>query len=263
MKKITMSLVVLALASSCFFAKTLEDYVGQERADFLRKNGMINVIQPSEKNELNIIPECKYKPNIEKSLLEKTDRGVPFVAEFLYLIPKSELLKGVTKTSVNTDDISVVFRSISKMEGMLYHFNETKNGEVLYKKSYMIAGLNSEERIPDQTEGSADGKVLYCYQRDNTYGHTKYILNYHQSDDMLYVNFENTIPMTYLGVKAVPAGNLRLNVLSIDCGNDLLLYLTTDCDAKSVPLFNVRKQIQDSMTERMEAIYRWFMVQFK
>lgn len=245
------------------FSASVEDFIGSERAAELKKNGSISLIHPKEENKFSMIPDCEYSDLIKRGILSKSEKGVPFTAEFLYLIPKSKLLEGSEKTSISNEDISVVFRSISKMEGMRYNFDKKKDGEILYKSAFTIASLNSDERIPDQTEGSADGKVLYCYQKDHTYGDTKYILHYYQNKDKLYATFENTIPMTYLGVKAVPAGQLRLNVLSIDCGDDLLLYLSTDVDSNSVPLFNVRKQIQESMIARMDAIYRWFMVQFK
>ena len=42
---------------------------------------------------------------------------------------------------------------------------------------------------------------------------------------------------------------------------DLLLYLSTDVKAKNLP--GIRGQIEDSMTVRMDAVYKWFMKQFK
>ena len=264
MKKISVSILLLGLICSfSSFASSIEDFISVEQAEELKKNGTISLIHPKDENLMSMVPNCEYADKIKNGLIKKEPKGIPFTAEFLYLIPKAELLKGSSKKSITNNDISIVFRSISKMEGMRYHFSKKKNGDLLYKSSYTISGLNSDEKIPDQIEGSADGKVLYCYQHDHTYGDTKYILHYYQNENMLYATFDNTIPMSYLGVKAVMDGKLRLNVLSIDCGDDLLLYLSTDVDSKSVPLFDVRKQIQESMTERMDAIYRWFMVQFK
>ncbi len=263
-KKAGLALIFASFFSVCFAQSgKIEDYLSAERIAELKKNGSISLIHPKGDNSITMVPKCQYESQIKGSLIKKDEKGVPFTAEFLYLIPKSELLKGSSRTSITNDDISVVFRSINKMEGMKYHFAEKKNGDILYKKAYTIAGRNSDEKIADQTSGSADGKVLYCYQHDHTYGDTKYILHYYQNESMLYATFLNTIPMSYMGVKAVMDECLQLNVLSIDCGDSLLLYLSTDVDAKNVPLFNVRKQIEESMVDRMDAIYRWFMVQFK
>ena len=52
-----------------------------------------------------------------------------------------------------------------------------------------------------------------------------------------------------------------MNIVSIDLGDDLLLYLVADVSSKN--LMGVRAQIQDSMTVRMNAIYRWFLKQYK
>ena len=263
-KKAALALVFASIFSFSFAQSgKIEDYISAEKVEQLKKNGSISLIHPKGDNSITMVPKCQYDSQIKGTLITKDEKGVPFTAEFLYLIPKSELLKGSSRSAITNDDISIVFRSISKMEGMRYHFAEKKNGDVLYKKAYTIASKNSDEKIPDQISGSADGKVLYCYQQDHTYGDTKYILHYYQNENMLYANFLNTIPMSYMGVKAVMDEKLQLNVLSIDCGDSLLLYLSTDVDAKTVPLFNVRKQIEDSMVDRMDAIYRWFMVQFE
>ena len=49
--------------------------------------------------------------------------------------------------------------------------------------------------------------------------------------------------------------------MCIDLGDNRRLYLSTDIDAKNI--LGVRAQIQDSMTVRMDAIYRWFLKRFK
>lgn len=244
-------------------ATELEKYVGAENAKKLVGEGKILLVHPMGENKLTLLPECQYSPAIKTNLVEKLEGQVPFTAEFLYLIPKSKLLEGSTKSEITNDDLSVVLRSISKMEGMRYHFAEKKNGDVLYKASYMIDGKNSKNKIADVISGSADGLVLYCYQKDNTYGDIFYELKYHQAENILHVAFENTNPMSMMGIKAVAEGNLHINVLSIDCGDDLLLYISTDVSAKKIPLFNMRKKMEESMCERMDSIYRWFLVQFK
>lgn len=262
MKKLLFTLGLSFCFAGLLSAASLENFLDKTSADKLKAKGSITHIHASGDNSLSLVPECEYTEVLKKNLVEKTEGQIPFTAEFLYLIPKSQLLVNSTKNDVTIDDVSVVLRSISKMEGMRYHFNEKKNGDVLYKSAYTIESLNSDKRIPDQTEGSADGKVLYCYQKDHTYGDIKYILRYHQSGDVVYANFTTTNDLGYLGVKAVEQGNLKLNVLSIDCGDAILFYISTDVDAKKIPLFNVRNKIEESMTERMDAIYRWFLLQF-
>ncbi|MCR5189020.1 MAG: hypothetical protein K6C97_08790 [Treponema sp.] len=252
----------LFIFSGFAFAAPLESFLDQGNIDLLKKKGMISVVHPISENKLSLVPDSEYSSVIKSDIVKKNDKGIPFTAEFLYLIPKSKLLEKSSKTDITVDDLSIVLRSISKMQGMRYHFKEKKDGDVLYKISYTVDSLNSEKQIPDQTQGSADGKVLYCYQKDHTYGEIKYELNYHQNQDMVYVSFENTSPMAYVGFKAVEENKLHLNVMAIDCDDSVLLYLSTDVDAKKVPFINMRNKMEDSMTERMDALYRWFLVQF-
>ena len=70
------------------------------------------------------------------------------------------------------------------------------------------------------------------------------------------------VHMNRLGVKAVDPNNLKISIMAIDLGDSLLLYLTTDVAANSIPLVNVRKEVQSSMITRMDAVYRWFLTQF-
>ncbi len=260
MKKLIFAACAFLLGLSAFCQTSVKDIVSKEYADELLKNGTVSIVHDKKDNVITMVPECEYAEKIKSNLISATVKGVPFLAEFLYLIPKSELLPENSDKTITTDEISVLFRSVSKMEGMKYVHNRGKV-DVLYKKAYMISGLNSDTPVADPIEGSADGLVAYCYQHDHTFGDTKYKLNYRQSGNTLYATFLNTVPMSKLGFKAVMPENLRMSVLSIDLGDSLLLYLAADVSARSAP--GVRDQIEDSMTVRMDAIYKWFMLQFK
>lgn len=259
-------LFAAAAVSAAVFAEplTVEAVVGPEYAAELKKSGTVSVIHDEDDTGLSLVPNCAYSDMVKNGRVEKKEKGVPFTAEFLYLIPKEDLLKNSAsgRSELTIDDISVVFRSISRMTGMKYFSGTRKKEDVLYKTAYMTAGPESEDPIPDQNTGNADGQVSYCYQHDHTYGDCRYRLEYYQSGNVLYATFLNVIPMSYMGIKAVPDGNLKISVIAIDCGENLVLYLSTDTNAKDIKLVNVRKQIQESMLSRMDAVYRWFLVQF-
>lgn len=261
-------IIIVGLLVSCLaaFAQQgkLEDYVGGNYLAELKSKGKVEIIHGEKDTSLNLVPNMAYKSKIESDKVAKGNKNVPFVAEFLYLVPKSELKeKGTRKLdNVTIDDVSVVFRSISKMQGMKYDFNKAGKGKVLYEKVYMISDINSDTAIPDQNTGNADGQVSYCYQDDDVYGDLKFKLNYHQSGNTLYSTFLLGVPMHRLGVKAVDPNNLKISIVAIDVGDSLLLYLTTDVAANSIPLVNVRKEVQESMISRMDAVYRWFLTQF-
>ena len=90
----------------------------------------------------------------------------------------------------------------------------------------------------------------------------KFQLNYYVNGNTLYSTFLLGAPMSCMGIKAVDAGNMKISIVAVDLGDDVLIYLNTDVSAKNIALVNVRKQIKDSMTARMEAVYRWFLMQF-
>ena len=195
-------------------------------------------------------------------MISKDPKNYPYTYEGLYLLSKKELLaKGSSgKSSITIDDVSKVVRSISKMQGMTY-FSSTKNKEcVLYEKTYMIAGPNDKTKIADQNTGNADGQVSYCLQDDNSFGVNTYKLSYFQKDDTLLCNFSILDKMGIGPFKAIYPGKMIINILVINCGDDLLLYLNTDLDSVKFP--GIKGQITDSMSSRMDAVYKWFTTQF-
>lgn len=255
------------LAVTCFFSFAafifaqnvkVEDLVNPNYVEELKKNGKITLIHPKKENVIELVPECFYAEQVKTDLICNSKSGVPFLAEFLYLIPKSDLTDDVSK--VNVESMCTIFRSISKMEGMTYIHNGGKE-DVLYEKAYAVASADSMEKVPDPLDGPTDGLVAYGYQKDHTFGNTKYKLNYYQKDNVIFATFLNVIPMSKLGIKAVMPEHLRTSILSIDLGDSLLLYISADVSSKNI--IGIRGQIEDSMTVRMDAIYRWFMKQFK
>lgn len=259
MKKSLFTILMLGAVFAVFAENSkLEDYVAPEYVEKLQTKGSISVVHPKDKNVIKMVPSCAYSEKIKSELICSSKSGVPFLSEYLYLIPKSKLADDISK--VNIDSMCVVFRSISKMEGMKYIHNGGKE-DVLYKRAYAVASEDSMEKIPDPLEGPTDGLEAYGYQKDHTFGDTKYKLNYYQKDNVIFATFLNVIPMSKMGVKAVMPKNLRTNIVCIDLGDSILLYLAADVSAKNI--LGIRAQIEDSMTVRMDAIYRWFMVQFK
>lgn len=263
-KKIIIFSLVLFSFSSILTAQVanIENLLSSEYINELKNNGRIQVIHEKEDKNLTLIPKNVYEEKIRSESIYKDPKMVPFVAEFLYLIPKSELLKNSSKEDITVDDVAVVMRSISKMKGLKYIHGFKNKEDLLYSDAYMIANPDSDEPIPDQNTGNADGQVSYCYQHDHTYGDTKYVLNYHQKDSAILGTFVNTLPLQALGVKVIMPNNMKICIEAIDCGENLLLYLSTDCNAKNIALINVRNQIEDSMLSRMNAIYNWFLNQF-
>lgn len=182
-----------------------------------------------------------------------------FIVENLYLMPKSKLGSGdSSKTTI--DYASKVIRSVSKMEGMKYYSKTNKKWETLYKDAYCIKGPKDRTRVPDDTEGSADGKIMYCMQNDNSFGKTNYRLEYHQNKTEVSAGFVNTTPLYVGPIKGIDADNLRISLVIIDCDQDIMVYMLVQ--AKFPALAILEKTMNDSFGSRLDAIYKWFIEQF-
>ena len=265
-KKIALIVFSVIFAVSAFAqTKNVKDLVPAKYYDELIRDGY--VLRNSDgSNGFLLLPNAGYSGKLKANAVTKEKGNFPFVYEGLYLVPKKEILEKSksSKTNITIDDVAKVCRSVSKMEGMEYFSHRRNRREVLYDKAYMIAESDLNERkpkpIPDQNTGNANGQVSYCLQDDSSFGVNKYKLTYFQSGDELFTQF---ILMDKMGVgpfNALYPGKMKINLLIVDCGDDLLLYLCTDVDAKKFP--GIEGMIQDSMTARMEAVYNWFLTQF-
>lgn len=211
---------------------------------------------------LSLVPESEYKELICSTLIKKTNKNFPYTNESIYLLHKKDLLatSNSDKTDITIDDVSKVVRSISKMQGMKYYSTTRKKEYVLYEKTYMIAGANDKTRVEDQNKGNADGQISYCLQDDSSFGINTYKLTYRQNEDSLWCNFTILDKMGIGPFKAIYPGKMVINILLIDCDEDILMYLNTDVDSVKYP--GIKGQIVESMTSRMNAVYKWFITQF-
>ena len=262
LRKIIFCGVFVVCALNIYAQAKLENYVSAATAQELRQNGSIKKIHDDGDDILKIVPKSDYTAKINSYRVAKGEKNFPFVYESLYYMKKDFLLKSSNsfKKDITIDDISRIFRSVSKMTGMTYYSTTRKKDLVLYKKAFTIAGPDSKEPVADKTDGSADGKVLYCLQDDASFGECRYKLNYHQQDNMLLAVFTSIDNLGIGPITGIEAGNMRIICFVINCDDGLLLYLATDANCKKVP--GIKKQVTDSMSTRIDAVYKWFLKQF-
>lgn len=239
----------------------VKSIVNSKYYDELMSKGVVTIYKDDGSNNLDLIPVSNYSDSIKQSLVKKDSKNYPFTYESIYYKTKAELLKTSNSSAkdISIDDISKVCRSVSKMEGMTYYSSTRKKEVVLYEKAYMLDGPEGN-KIPDQTSGDGNGQISYCMQDDNSFGECFYKLSYLKDGNQMLAVFENTSIIGLGPFKAIYPGMLKINILVIDCGEDILLYLCCDLDSVKYP--GIKAQITDSMTSRMEAVYRWFIKQF-
>lgn len=240
----------------------VKELVDSKYYDELMDKGVVIQTRDDGSKGFLLMPKSSYSETINQSAVEKANKNYPFTYESIYCLSKKDLLKksNSNATTIGIDDVARIVRSVSKMEGMTYYSTTKKKECVLYEKCYMVDGENSNHKIDDVNTGNADGQISYCMQDDNSFGVNHYKLFYFQNEDQLLCQFKITDVMGLGPFKAIYPGKMVINILLEDCGDDLLLYLTTDIDSVKFP--GIKGQITDSMTSRMDAIYKWFITQF-
>lgn len=242
--------------------KDVKSLVSAETFDELQKNGFVKKIHAGQDSDYKLLPLCEYKEICLQNKIAKSEENFPFIYESLFLIPKAEILEksNSAKQTFNIEDVSTVFRSFSKMQGMKYFSTTRKKEKILYENAYTIANETSSEKISDKNTGNADGQVLFCYQEDASFGVCRYKVEYKQNQDTLFALFSNIDTLGIGPFKAIFPGKMKINTIVIDCGDSILLYLGTDADSKKLP--GIKGQLEDSFSSRMDAIYKWFLTQF-
>lgn len=263
MKKI-LSFILAFAFSFDLFAKSIEKIVPNEYLAELMQENYVNVIHDEDDFKLSLVTESNYKEKLINNRIEKKDNS--YTAEFLYLVSKNDLLKSGKKNlqEITMADVSEIFTALSNMSGMRYRFSESNpNGTILYKKVRTVGSLALEKEIPDLVLRDCDGLNTYCYQHDRLLGDIYYLLEYEMKDDELYLSILNKNDLGLFGFNACKKDNLRINIHVTDCGEYILFYISADANYENVlKIFNIRKIIKKLMNERLDAIYRWFFVQF-
>lgn len=246
------------------FAETysIEKILKKEIFEELLQKGELKHTLEKDETELILMPETDFMK--EKIVFQggKDGEDPSYASEALYLIKKSNLAE---KNNVNLEDISIdkvskILRSISKMKGMQYWSNSRQKWDTLYSESYMIAGPDSDEKIPDMTEGSADNLKLYCFQNEHAFGKSKYALTYKQAENEVFVRFQNIDSLKYKFIRAVKKGNMNINLAVMDCGDYFIVYMAIQ--AKILRFSVLEQRMEKSLSSRLDAINKWFKEQF-
>lgn len=240
----------------------VEDYVNSKYVNELKEKGLVIAVHNGKDEDFSLIPNCSFTDDCNSKKVSKDSKGFAYTLEYLYLLPKSELLKASnsTKTNINTDDISVVMRSTTKMVSALYYSNTRKKTMPLYKKTYMVDDPVSRNKIEDLNVGSAEGQTYYLLQDDASFGETIYKLQIQQNSKEIFGYFSNMDPMGMAFVKAIKPENLGISIIAIDCEDNIILYMCMDANCKKYP--NIEDIMTESLKARMEALKNWLVTMF-
>jgi len=241
---------------------SVEDVVNPKYLNELKEKGVVTAVHNGVDENFALVPDCNYTKTCTSKKIPKDAKGFAYTLEYLYLLPKSELiaLSNSSKTDINVDDVSVVMRSTSKMISAEYYSNTRKKTMPLYKRAYMVDNAESRKRIEDQITGSTTGKKYYMLQDDASFGETVYEETIDVTDTEAFGFYTNLDPMGMAFVKAIKPYNLGISILAVDCGENIVLYMCMDANCKKYP--NIENIMTESLKARMEALKNWLVTMF-
>lgn len=254
-KLITAGILAVSISNLWASEKWLESLPEASQKQ-LQANGRTSKIHSENDDSFVLIPDCNFKSECQANRVEKT--GMPFVAEQLYIVSKKDLSDNWSTFDIKT--VSRIFTSLSKMKGMTYYSNTRKKEVVLYKYASFIDNPGKQNQVSDFCTENSEGLETYLKVNDASFGDNIYKINYHQSDNEIYITLKNVKSMGYGPFKAIMPDNLLMSYLVVDCGESYLVYLGTDINMQKIS--GVREKISTSLFARLSAVYDWFIKQF-
>lgn len=260
MKRVFSALLCLSLAgfvAAADISARLREFLPARAVSELVEKGKT---QKSSYREKGVVPTLAPSvPLSREALAYWSGKDPSFFVESLFLYRK----KAGTETAPGGDvpRVSSILRSLSSLEGIEYYSTSRKRMRTLYEKSYTIDGPSTRKRIPDKTEGSADGISVYALQEDLTFGEYVYRYSYLQNQDSVAFLSENLETLSYKVIKVIDPDRLRVSLIVLDMGDCLLVYGLTRADIPAIPAID--GHLNASFTTRAEAVYRWFIGEYE
>lgn len=252
MKKLLLLFTTTLLASGLNAQIVSSDLLEQ-----VKEKGMLqNVFLNDDKVELSLLPKTELS---SLAVTHWNNEEAPrLTTEKLFYLDKKNLVsENEPLSSITIDKVSKVIRSISTMKGTEYYSNRHKKWETLYHEAYLVASPEDKTQIPDDTEGSADGKTLYCMQDDNSFGKCYYKLDYNQRENEVSVCFDNFESLKFAFITAAKPHNVKINLVVVDEGDHFLVYLIVQAYYPRVSF--LEEKMIDSFNARVDSIYKWFV----
>ncbi|MCR4823028.1 MAG: hypothetical protein K5873_09185 [Treponema sp.] len=229
--------------------------ISSETLEKLKESGELqNIFLNDDPVKITLLPQTE----LSQSVLNHWDNEEKprLTNEKLFYLSKENLGE-----NANIEKVSKVIRSISTMKGTEYYSNRHKKWETLYHEAYLVNNPEDKEQIPDDTEGSADGKRLYCMQDDNSFGKCYYQLDYLQRENEISVCFDNFEPLKFAFITAAKKHNIKINLLAVDEGDYFLVYMIVQAYYPRISM--LEDKMIDSFNARVDSIYKWFFGQME
>jgi hypothetical protein len=254
MKKLFLFLSVSILAAG-LYAQSISPTLLEN----VKSKGEIqNVFLNDTPVELSLLPQTELS-SLAINHWDNSEKPRLTTEKLFYLEKKFLGSEKEPLSSISIAKVSKIIRSISTMKGTEYYSNRHKKWETLYHDAYLVKSPSEKTKIPDDTEGSAEGKTLYCMQDDNSFGECYYKLEYHERANEVSVCFDNFESLKFGPITAAKAHNVKINLVVVDEGEYFLVYLMVQAYYPRIAL--LENKMIDSFNARVDSIYKWFVAE--
>jgi hypothetical protein len=149
--------------------------------------------------------------------------------------------------------------STSSLQGIEYYSASRKKMRTFYSESWRIDGPETKQRLPDATVAPGPlpaAETFFAYQRDLTFGPNLYRCSYRSYPEAVSLESINLTSLTYLGIPVMAPDGLRIRLLIVQGEEGILFYVVNSADVPSLPI--IRAKVEESITNRTEALFKWF-----
>ncbi|MDR2021154.1 MAG: hypothetical protein LBQ14_10380 [Treponema sp.] len=244
---------LLIFAGASVFAASLEDLVGSERADQLRRRETLAEIQ-RENISPRLIPGDSSLWNMVDGMIQSLSPS--FFVETLYLYRKPPGSAPAWSDAERTALYNEVL-ALSSLAGLQYYSASRGEMRTFYETSSVVDGPDGRRKTADPVFASPPAELtVYARQKDLSFGDNVYRYDYYARRDSFVFVQENLTAMNYGIIPAVGRNKLRSMVAAIDAGDCLLLYAVSMARAASLP--GMSERVGRSFSTRAEAVLNWF-----
>jgi len=184
--------------------------------------------------------------------------------ESLYLIPWNDISRTLTGLPQEEFLLEVynILRSISSLQGIEYYSASRERMRTLFAEAWAINNPDEKERIADPlVDQIPDKETIYIHQKDLTFGKNISKVDYQSGTNSFRMNIVNLTTMTYMFFPIVGKENMSMQMLIVPSQQGIIFYGLNTVDVMDLKIFH--NKMRDSFTNRMIALYNWFLVQLQ
>ncbi len=242
--------------------KVLSEVFAKESVKaLLEKNKILEYKYNESDMSSQLAPKLGIVKKIQTAISPKGFEPV-FLMEGVYIFPRDNSEKS------DNVDIARILKSISKLEGLEYYSHSREEMRTLYVESAAVkkikpasSGESEYQIILDPVDEPTDGLSVLACQKDLTFGRYIYRYDYFADDSAVATVCSNTQTLKWGIFNIISAENLKVALVVKEYKDFVLVYCITK--AKFLRLPGLKKKMKNSFSSRAEAMYNWFVDEYK